>query len=167
MTPVCTIMVGRLDDWLKVSAKKDGIDIDESLLDLAGIAVMKKAVNLFRERGYRAKLLVAAYRSQLHWTELIGGGIIHTIPYKWQKQYNESNAEIKNSTDTPMEESVIKELYEKMEEFRKAYEPDGLSPAEFDTYGATARTLRGFIGGYDQLVGIIRDLMIPNPDVRQ
>lgn len=167
MTPVCTIMVGRLDDWLKVSAKKDGIDIDESLLDLAGIAVMKKAVTLFRERGYRAKLLVAAYRSQLHWTELIGGGIIHTIPYKWQKQYNESNAEIKNSTDTPMEESVIKELYEKMEEFRKAYEPDGLSLAEFDTYGATARTLRGFIGGYDQLVGIIRDLMIPNPDVQQ
>ena len=25
MTPVCTIMIGRLDDWLKVVAKKDNI----------------------------------------------------------------------------------------------------------------------------------------------
>ena len=43
--------------------------------------------------------------------------------------------------------------------------PDGLSVAEFDTYGATMRTLRGFISSYWQLVGTIDELMIPNPDV--
>src|SRR5215207_814086 len=43
MSPVCTIMVGRTDDWMKVLAKRDGIDIDPALLDWAGIACMKKA----------------------------------------------------------------------------------------------------------------------------
>ncbi|MBL7006865.1 MAG: transaldolase family protein [Spirochaetia bacterium] len=164
MTPICTIMVGRLDDWLKVVADKENIIINPAYLDLAGVAVMKKAVKIFRERGLRSKLLVAAYRSQLHWSELIGGGIVHTIPYKWQKRYNASTVEVKDTTDEPLDSQVVNDLYEKFEDFRKAYDADGLSPSEFDLYGATARTLRGFIGGYDQLLLIIRELMIPNPD---
>jgi transaldolase len=36
---------------------------------------------------------------------------------------------------------------------------------EFDTYGATVRTLRGFIGSYHDLQSVVRDFMIPNPDV--
>jgi transaldolase len=35
---------------------------------------------------------------------------------------------------------------------------------EFDGYGATVRTLRGFISSYHELQGVIRDFMIPNPD---
>jgi transaldolase len=165
MSPVCTIMVGRLDDWLKIVAKKEGIEINPEYLEYAGIAVMKKAVKIFRERGYRAKLLVAAYRSDLHWTELMGGNIVHTIPYNWQVKYNDTDYEIKETTDNPVDQKIIDELYAKFEDFRRAYEPDGLAPEEFESYGATARTLRGFIGGYDKLVGIIRDLMIPNPDL--
>jgi len=165
MSPICTIMVGRLDDWLKIVADKENIIINPAYLDLAGVAVMKKAVKIFRERGLRAKLLVAAYRSQLHWSELIGGGIVHTIPYKWQKRYNTSTVEVKNTTDEPLDPQVVEDLYSKFEEFRKAYDADGLAPADFDLYGATARTLRGFIGGYDQLLLIIRELMIPDPEV--
>ena len=46
----------------------------------------------------------------------------------------------------------------------KAYEPDGLSIAEFEQYGATRRTLRSFVEGYWGLVGTIDDLLVPNPD---
>lgn len=161
MSPVCTIMVGRLDDWLKIVADKENIIIDPAYLDLAGVAAMKKAVQIFREKGYRTRLLVAAYRNQLHWSELIGGGIIHTIPYKWQKRYNNSDVEIKNTTDQPMDPKVIKELSEKFEDFRKAYDPQGISHEDFEKFGATKKTLKGFLGGYSQLVEIIRDLMIP------
>ncbi len=37
MAPVCTIMVGRTDNWMKVLAKPNGIEIDPSSLDGAGI----------------------------------------------------------------------------------------------------------------------------------
>jgi transaldolase len=51
-------------------------------------------------------------------------------------------------------------------DFVRAYEPDGLTPAEFETFGSTARTLRSFIGSYHDLLAAVRDLMLPNPDVR-
>ena len=34
---------------------------------------MKKALAIYKERGYRTRLLAAAYRSHLHWSEFIGG----------------------------------------------------------------------------------------------
>lgn len=161
MSPVCTIMVGRLDDWLKIVAEKENISIDPAYLEIAGVAAMKRAVQIYKERGYRSRMLVAAYRNQLHWSELIGGNIIHTIPYNWQKRYNNSTVEIKNTTDQPMDPKILKELLDKFVDFKRAYEPYGMTPEEFVDYGATKRTLKGFIGGYQQLVDIIRDLMIP------
>ena len=49
-------------------------------------------------------------------------------------------------------------------EFRRAYDVDGLSVDEFDTFGATVRTLRQFIGSYQDLVAVMRDFMLPNPE---
>src|SRR5579863_7035980 len=43
MGAVCTIMVGRLDDWLKIVADKKGIIVDPGALDWAGVAVFKRA----------------------------------------------------------------------------------------------------------------------------
>jgi len=39
-----------------------------------------------------------------------------------------------------------------------------LSHEEFDTYGATRRTLRGFIASCAEMNGMIRDIILPNPD---
>ena len=72
MSPVCTIMIGRLDDWMRVLVERDGIPVHPDALDWAGIATFKRAYALFRERGYRTRLLAAAFRHRLHWTELVG-----------------------------------------------------------------------------------------------
>ena len=164
MTPVCTIMVGRVDDWLKVVAEKKNILVDPAYLDLAGVAVMKNAVRIFKERGFRARLLVAAYRNWNHVAELIGANIIHTIPYKWQLRYNGSQMPIVDTTAVEPDAKMIEVLKSNFEDFVKAYEPGGMTIDEFDSYGATRRTLRQFIGGYDSLVGVIRQMMIPDPD---
>ncbi|MEP6717159.1 MAG: transaldolase family protein [Terriglobia bacterium] len=70
MGPVCTIMVGRLDDWLKVVMEKRNITTDPGYLEWGGVAVFKKTYRLFQERGYRVRLLAAAYRNHMHWSEL-------------------------------------------------------------------------------------------------
>ena len=44
MGPVCTIMVGRVDDWVKVSAEKSGALIDPGVMEWAGVAVFKHAI---------------------------------------------------------------------------------------------------------------------------
>jgi len=165
MSPVCTIMVGRTDDWMKVVAKKDEIDIDPSYPAWAGIACLKRAYGIFQEKGYRARLLAAAYRHLGHWSEFIGGDIILTIPYEWQLKINASDIDVKERMADPVDPAIIDALLTKIPEFRKAYEPDGLTIDQFDTYGATVRTLRGFIGSYHELQGVVRDFMIPNPDL--
>lgn len=161
---VCTLMIGRLDDWLKVVAKKENIVITPGHLDWAGIAAMKKAYGIFRERKYRTRLLAAAYRHHMHWSELIGGDIVLTIPYDWQVLFNGSDIEVKDRMQNAVDKEVVAEMYKKFPDFRRAYDEDGLSLSEFDGYGATVRTLRTFIGSYHELLAFIRDFMLPDPD---
>jgi len=165
MSPVCTIMVGRTDDWMKVTARKDGIDIDPAYLDWAGIACLKRAYGIFKEKGYRARLLAAAYRHLGHWSEFIGGDIILTIPYEWQLKINASDIAVRPRMADPVDPAIIDALLKQIPEFRKAYEPDGMTVEQFDAYGATVRTLRGFISSYHELQGVVRDFMLPNPDL--
>jgi transaldolase len=165
MAPVCTIMVGRLDDWLQVDADRRGILLTPGVVNWSGIAAIKRAAAVYRERGYRTRLLAAAYRHHLHWSELIGGDIVLTIPYAWQRRFNASDIEVKPRFDDEVPPAVLSELAAKLEDFRRAYEPDGMTIDEFDEYGATRRTLRGFIASYQDLVAVVRDVMLPNPDV--
>jgi transaldolase len=164
MTPVCTIMVGRLDDWLEIAAAKEGTLLTPGVVSWAGIACIKRAYPIYKERGYRARLLAAAYRSHRHWSELIGGDIVLTIPYKWQRLFNASDIEVKPRFDDPVPEQALEELRTRVPDFVRAYEPDGMTIDEFDDYGATRRTLRGFIASYQDLVATIRGFMLPDPD---
>lgn len=164
MTPVCTIMVGRLDDWLQAYADREGILLTPGYVNWAGIAAIKRAYAIYGERGYRARLLAAAYRHHLHWSQLIGGDIVMTIPYKWQLLFNASDIEVKPRFEEEVAPQIVAELYEKLPEFRRAYDPDGMTVDEFDSFGATVRTLRSFIASYQDLVATVRDSMLPNPD---
>lgn len=166
MSPICTLMVGRLDDWIKKVAEKKGVITDPGYLEWPGVAAIKKSYNIFKSRGYRTRLLAAAYRNHFHWSELIGGEISMTIPYGWQVKFNASDVEVKNRIDDPVDPKIIAELEKKFPEFRRAYDENGLSPAEFETYGATRRTLRSFVEGYEELLKMIRNVMIPDPDIK-
>ena len=54
MGPVVTLMVGRLDDWIKEVAKRDRLFIDPGHLEWCGIAAFKRAYQEFQKRGLRA-----------------------------------------------------------------------------------------------------------------
>ena len=165
MSPVVTMMVGRLDDWIEVLVTRDRIVVDPGYPHWAGIACLKRAYPIFQERGYRTRLLAAAYRHHLHWTELIGGDIVLTMPYAWQRLFNESDLDVIPRFEHPVPDEIVDELYRRFPDFRRAFDPDGMTIDEFDSYGATVRTLRGFIASYQDLVATIREYMLPNPDL--
>jgi len=166
MSPVATIMIGRLDDWMKVLVERDGLAVHPDAPNWAGIAAFKRAYGVFRERGYRARLLAAAYRHRLHWTELVGGDVSMTLPYPWQVRFNGSGIAPRPRMDEPVDPDLIADLYDRIPDFRRAYEPDGMTPDEFESYGASARTLRAFVKSYHDLMGAIRDVVLPDPDLR-
>src|SRR5215470_2513874 len=164
MGPVCTIMVGRLDDWLKVVVEKENIAVDPGCLEWAGIVVFKKTYKIFRDRGYRIRLLSAAFRNPMHWSELIGGDIVISPPYAWQVRLNSSDIEVRNRIDDPVHPRIIGELTRKFADFRRASTEDGLSIEDFDSFAPTRRTLRQFIGACHDMDGFVRDFLLPNPD---
>ncbi len=165
MGPVCTIMVGRLDDWLKVVLEKENIAIDPGYLEWAGVAVFKKTYQLFRERGYRIRLLSAAFRNHMHWSEFIGGDVVISPPYSWQVRFNASDIEVRPRIDNPVDPQIVEELSKKFADFRRAYTEGGISMEDFDSFGPSRRTLRQFIAACHDLDGLVRDILLPNPDV--
>jgi transaldolase len=165
MGPVCTIMVGRLDDWLKVLAEKNNVAIDPGYVEWAGVAVFKKTYQFFRDRGYRLRLLSAAFRNHMHWSEFIGGDVVISPPHSWQVRFNSSNVEVRPRIDEPVPFSVVGALSRKFPDFCRAYDEDGLTVEEFDSFGPTRRTLRQFIDACHDLDGLVRDFMLPNPDI--
>jgi transaldolase len=162
MGPVVTIMVGRLDDWLKQVHAGEGLVFEPGHLEWAGVAVVKKAYAEFRRRGLRARILVAAYRNALQWTEFVGGDLVLSPPFSWQQRFQASGIDPEARIDTPVDARIIEAL-STMPEFRKAYDVDGMTPEQFDDFGATRRTLRQFLEADEELDQIVRDILIPAP----
>jgi transaldolase len=138
------IMIGRLDDYLREVALDNKAPVRESDIRQAGLAVTKQTYRIFRERGYEATLMVAALRGSYHLTELAGAHLVMTMAPGAQPWFIDE--------DHPREERIGKEIPKEvlerlrlLPEFAKAYEPQGMKPSEFISYGATQRTLSQYI----------------------
>jgi transaldolase len=163
MGPVATIMAGRLDDWLKAVATREGLLLTPGVLDWPGVAALKRAYEIFQQRGYRTRVLSAAFRTHLHLSELVGGDLVVSPPFEWQERINANGLDLPSRIDVPVDPAILDELTRRLPEFSRAYEPDGLTPAEFETFGATRRTLRQFLDADAQLEALVRDVLVPAP----
>jgi transaldolase len=157
-------MVGRLDDWVKVAAERDKVTIDPGYFEWAGVAAFKQAYRLYGERGYRTRLLSAAFRNHMHWSQFVGGDVVISPPFAWQKRLNSSGIDPVPRMDDPVAPAVVETLHRQVGQFRRAYDPDGLAVGEFDSFGATRRTLRQFLTAAADLDALVRDVLLPDPD---
>jgi transaldolase len=128
------------------------------------VAVLKKAYRIFRERGYRIRLLSAAFRNHMHWSEFIGADMVISPPCPWQVRFNASDIEVRSRIDEPVRAEIVEELSRKFADFRRANTEGGLTVEEFDSFAPTRRTLRQFITACHDLDGVVRDILIPNPE---
>ncbi len=158
--PYITLMIGRVDDHLKRAAEAGKIETTSGLLEWAGIAVFKHAHRLFNRSGRPGTLLAAAYRHEGHWAEIIGPGVLQTIPYTWWKQFNVSKRAPALTLDQPVDDTILTELRAKFPDFAMAHDAEGMRPAQFLRYGATQHTVRQFLAGYDDLLLFVREAMM-------
>ena len=63
-------------------------------------------------------------------------------PFEWQVRLNASRIEPLPRIDEPVADAVLDILYQQLPDFRRAYDIDGMTPAQFQDYGATRKTLR-------------------------
>ena len=140
------IMIGRLDDYLRDVAHDSKADISESDIRQAGLAVSKRAYSIFKQRNYEATLIVAALRGTYHMTELAGAEVIMSIAVPYQEMLLSDELACEERIDRPIPGDVIERL-SALPEFVRAYEPEGMKPEDFITYGVTQKTLAQFYEG--------------------
>jgi transaldolase len=138
------IMIGRLDDYLREVAHDCCAGVGETDIRQAGLAVTKRAYSIYKQRGYEATLIIAALRGTHHMTELAGAEVIMSIFPTIQEMLLSPDLPQQERIDVGIPADVIKRLSQ-IPDFVRAYEPDGMKPTEFVTYGVTQRTLSQFI----------------------
>jgi transaldolase len=138
------IMVGRLDDYLIGIASDHQAGIKESVIRQAGLAVAKRACEIYLERGYETTLLIAALRGSYHLTELAGAPLIVSMAPAAQEWFIVRDYPREEKFANRISSDVLRQL-SRMPEFLKAYERDGMGEQEFISYGATQRTLSQYI----------------------
>ena len=161
MNTWAAIMVGRLDDHLRDEQKEKSVPVNTEDIHYASLAVFKKIAGLYKERGYQTLPMAAAIRGSYHCMRFVGGNVVATLPPEWQVFINGSGETIAPyAIDQPEPQDKIDRLRTHFPDFTKAYEEDGMKIDEFEQFGSTRKTLRQFIGGYEDLLRFVRDCML-------
>ena len=145
------IMIGRIDDYLREIARDQRAAVSEADIQLAGLAVAKKAYRLLQDRGSPAKLMVAALRGMYHMTGMAGGDLVMSIHPKVQKQLLDADLPRARGIDAPVPEEAIRRL-RTIPDFVRLYDLDGMAERDFLGLGLVQKTLTQFVyGGWSVL----------------
>jgi transaldolase len=148
------IMIGRIDDYLRDVIQDRRADVSETDIRQAGLAIVKRSYNIFKEQSFEAKLLVAALRGPHHMEGVCGADVIMSIHPKIQKVLVSSDVSRRENIDTPVSRDTLRRL-QTIPEFIKAYEPEGMHEQDFITFGVTQKTLSQFsAAGWVALEGL-------------
>jgi transaldolase len=141
-------VMGRLLDYLSNLNEDAGKPVSRGDLETAALAAVKRSYNIFKKEGYAQTIMPAAFRCAQQVSELAGGVFEMTIHPKVQKLVSEAYAaggiKLEKRIDAPVDEAAVERVLKALPEFRKAYEPDGMTADGFDSFGGVIMTLDGF-----------------------
>lgn len=142
------MVMGRLQDYLTGLNEERKLGLTKEELDWAALACCKRACKIYDEKGYNSMVMPAAFRAPMQVEQLVGCKCEMTIHPKVQKQVAEADAagtiKRENGYDKPINMEAVEKVMKLIPEYAGAYEPDGLTVDQFDTYGAVLLTLDGF-----------------------
>jgi transaldolase len=82
-------------------------------------------------------------------------------PFDWQLRINENAIPAEDRIDFAVDARIIDVLRDRFPDFVKAYDVDGMTIDEFDSFGPTRRTLRQFLEANAELDALVRDVLVP------
>lgn len=155
----CAFVMGRMQDYMVELNEQRGLGLAVSDLAWAALALVKRSEQIFREQGFHSVLMPAAFRSALQVEQLTGGVFCSTIHPKVQKLVEEADQAgtiaRERFIDAPVDEEAVARVAAAIPEYRQAYEVDGLTLAQFGSFGAVVMTMDNFeITGWQKLVAL-------------
>ena len=152
---------------LSVQAAARGIDLSEEDVRWAELALFKRAYRMTQERGYPGKMLMCSMvlgpksqgpHANWHVEKVAGADIVYTCPPGYISALMgiaDGMAPFRaTAIDEPPPEKTLAKL-RLLPYFVEAYEPDGMTPAEFNRQGALIATAGQFAAATRQMVDFV------------
>lgn len=140
-----SVITGIYDQYLAKYVQDKGIDVSPDAVWQAGLAVAKKTYAAIKERSSQLRFIGGGARGLHHFTEMVGADCIVTINWKGTAdQLIEQDPPVVQRFAMPIPQSVIDELSEKVDEFRRAYYVHGITEEEYEDYGPVVLFRSGF-----------------------
>ena len=146
---VITLMMARFEEREEMAqeAREAGFELTEELMRWSGLAIMKKAYHILREREYPSKLLLASSRVGpgegriLHVEETAGANLVYTMNQSFIENVllTYADKDFTQRIDKPVPAEALEKLLA-LPYFRRGYEENGLELEEFLHHPGTVFT---------------------------
>ncbi len=144
MSPI----TGIFGDHLKKIARRDGLDVPDAAMEMAGVIVSRACYQVVREREYPVTLLYGGARIELDFSGLIGGGMAATINWSTAAELIEADPPARESVTDRVDPAVVGLLIDRFPEVRQALDLHGLSSEEYEGFGPVQHFRDAFIAGW-------------------
>lgn len=129
-------ITGIFDEYLLKIVRERQIEISPDALWQAGMAVAKKIYQIVQDRRYPVGFVGGGARGLHHFTEMVGAQACVTINWKGTAdKLLENNPPVVQRFFMPVPDLVVDELSAKLEDFKKAYDMNGIMPKEYEGFG--------------------------------
>lgn len=129
-------ITGIYDEYLGKTVKSQSISVCPDALWQAGMAIAKKAYHMMRAVCPTMGFIGGGARGLQHFTEMVGADAVVTINWVGTAdKLIEQDPVVVQRFLAPVPESVIDELVEKIEDFRRGYFVNAIEPKEYEDFG--------------------------------
>ena len=129
-------ITGIFDEYLKKQVEAEGIDISPDALWQAGMAIARKTYSMAKLRNPEVGFIGGGARGLQHFTEMVGADANITINWKGTAdKLIEQDPPVVQRFFTPVPDSVLEELCQKLPDFRKGYFVYDIRPEEYEDFG--------------------------------
>jgi transaldolase len=152
-----THITGILEEHLVAAAARAGVAVDPADLSAGSVALAHRQFRLLASRGVPARMLGGGARGLHHFTGMVGLDMDVTI--NWSGTADELERRDGPVVDRSRESEpreIVAKLRDLLPDFRRAWDEDGLVPAEFADFGPVALFRGRFVEGWRKLLALIR-----------
>ncbi len=153
MSPI----TGILGDHLKKVAARDGLQIQDEVVELAGVGLARQCASVVAEREYPVTLLFGGSRTQYDLTGLVGAAHHATINWSTFAELIASEPPVERTIDQPLDPDIERILLSTFPELWKGWQEGRLSLEEFEDFGPVQHFRDSFLAGWHSVLAMVAD----------
>lgn len=149
-------ITGIYDEYLGNYVKENGIDVSPDSMWQAGMIIARKIRRLMDERNSGVGFIGGGARGLHHFTEMVGADCCVTINWKGTaKELIKLDPPVVDRFHIQTPDSVLDELLEKVDDFKRGWMSHGLKASEYEEFGPVVLFRESFEKAWSGAVELI------------